>query len=188
VSTALTGAVELLDRALAWTGSGLALVTADRLGDPTPCAAWDLAALLHHMDDALDAFAEAATGQVSLVPTTGPALAHPEPRLESIRAKACALLGWWSAHPPDDVRVGDLPVPAGLLVGAAALEITVHGWDVHETLGTGHRLPEALAEELLPVAAVTVGDDDRPARFAAPLAVPPGAPASRRLLAHLGRG
>ena len=182
MSTALTGAVELLDRALAWTRSGLALGTPDRLGDPTPCAEWDLAALLHHMDDALDAFTEAATGEVSLVPTGG------TPRLESIRAKACALVGWWCAHPPEDVRVGDLPMPAGLLVGTAALEITVHGWDVHQALGTGLLLPEALAEELLPVAAVTVGDDDRPHRFAAALPVPPGAPASRRLLAHLGRG
>ena len=182
MTTALTGAVELLERSLAWTRSGLALVTPDRLRDPTPCAEWDLAALLHHMDDALDAFTEAATGSVSLVPTAE------APRLESIRAKACALLGWWCEHPPDDVRVGDLHLPAGLLVGAAALEITVHGWDVHQSLDTGHRMPEALAEELLPVAALTVTDEDRPARFAAPLAVPADAPASRRLLAHLGRG
>ena len=182
MTLALTGAVELLDRSLAWTRGGLALVTPDRLGDPTPCAEWDLAALLHHMDDGLDAFTEAATGTVSLVPTAG------VPRLESIRAKACALLGWWCEHPPDDVRVGDLPLPAGLLVGTAALEITVHGWDVHQALGTGRRLPEALAEALLPVAALTVGDRDRPVRFAARVEVPDAAPASRRLLAHLGRG
>jgi uncharacterized protein (TIGR03086 family) len=179
---ALTGAVELLDRSLAWTRGGLALVTPDRLGDPTPCDRWDLAALLLHMDDALDAFTEAATGSVSLVPTAG------VPRLESIRAKACALLGWWCEHPPDDVRVGELPLPAGLLVGTAALEITVHGWDVHQSLGSGQRMPEALAEELLPVAALVVTEPDRPLRFAAARKVPAGAPASRRLLGHLGRG
>jgi uncharacterized protein (TIGR03086 family) len=182
MTLALAGAVELLDRSLAWTRSGLALVTPDRLGVPTPCARWDLASLLHHMDDALDAFTEAATGDVAIVATAG------APRLESIRAKACALLGWWIDHPPGDVRVGGLHLPAGLLVGAAALEITAHGWDVHQALGTGRRLPEALAEELLPVAAQTVGDGDRPHRFGAPLPVPGDAPAGRRLLAHLGRG
>ena len=86
------------------------------------------------------------------------------------------------------MRVGDLRLPAGLLVGAAALEITVHGWDVHQALGTGHRMPEALAGTLLPVAALVVVDEDRPLRFAAPREVPAGAPASRRLLGHLGRG
>ncbi|WP_432478072.1 TIGR03086 family metal-binding protein [Nocardioides sp. GXQ0305] len=182
MTLALAGAVELLERSLAYTGSALALVTPDRLGDPTPCAEWDLAELLHHMDDALDAFTEAAAGEVSLVPTDG------VPRLESIRTKACALLGWWVAHPPDDVRVGDLALPAGLLVGAAALEITTHGWDVHQAIGTRRPLPEELAEQLLGVAALTVGDDDRPHRFAAPRPVPVGATASRRLLAHLGRG
>ncbi len=182
---ALTGTVELLERSLAWTRSGLARVTRERLDDPTPCAEWDLAALLHHMDDGLDAFTEAATGEVSLVPT--PDTAYVEGRLESIRAKACALLGWWCDRPPDEVLVGDLRLPADLLVGTAALEITVHGWDVHRTLGTGATLPEALAEDLVPVAVLTVGDADRPARFASPRAVRADASATDRLLAHLGR-
>jgi len=173
--------VELLDRSLAWTRSGLALVTRDRLGDPTPCARWDLAALLQHMDDGLDAFTEAATGQVALVPTGGAA------RPESIRDKACALLGWWCEHPPDTVHVGERPLPAALLLGTAALEVTVHGWDVHQALGTGRRMPEALAAELLPVALLTVDAGARPGRFAAALPVREDAPASRRLLAHLGR-
>ena len=182
MTTALTGAVELLDRALAYTRGGLALITPDRLGDPTPCTRWNLAALLGHMDDGLDAFTEAATGSVRLRPGEG------VPRVAAIQAKACALLGWWCEHPPPDVRVGDVPMPPALLVGTAALEITVHGWDVHQALGTGHQVPAGLAEELLPIALLTVDDADRPARFAARRAVPDDAPAARRLLAHLGRG
>lgn len=186
MTLALTGTVELLERSLAWTRSALAEVTADRLGDPTPCDRWDLAALLHHMDDGLDAFTEAATGHVSLV-ASDPA-PHLEDRLESIRAKACALLGHWCEHPPDELTVGDLRLPADLLVGTAALEIAVHGWDVHRALGTATALPEELAEALLPLAGVTVRDADRPARFAPARLVPADAPAAQRLLAHLGRG
>jgi uncharacterized protein (TIGR03086 family) len=182
VTTALTGAVELLDRALAYTRGALVLVTPERLADPTPCAGWDLTALLRHMDDGLDAFTEAATGSVGLVPTHG--VTPPE----AIRAKACALLGWWCEHPPPDVRVGDVPMPSALLLGTAALEITAHGWDVHQALGTGRDVPDALAEELWPIAVMTVGDADRPARFGPRRAVPDDAPADRRLLAHLGRG
>jgi uncharacterized protein (TIGR03086 family) len=182
VSTALTGAVELLDRSLAYTRAALALVTPDRLGDPTPCTEWDVAALLRHMDDGLDAFTEAATGSVALTPATG------SPGPASIRAKACALLGWWCEHPPPDVRIGGLPMPSGLLVGTAALEITVHGWDLHQALGTGWPVPTALAEELRPVAELTVGEEDRPARFGPARVARTEASADERLLAHLGRG
>ena len=182
MTTALTGAVELLDRSLAYTRGALAHVTADRLDAPTPCARWDLGTLLCHMEDGLDAFTEAATGMVSLVPTEG------APRLEAIRTKACALLGWWCEHPPSDVRIGGLPMPAALLVGTAALEITVHGWDVHQALGGGPPIPPELAEDLLPIALLTVGEEDRPERFATVRATTPGAPADARLLAHLGRG
>lgn len=182
MTTALTGAVELLDRSLAYARGGLARITPDRLGDPTPCAGWDLGALLRHMDDGLDAFTEAATGSVALTPTDG------APRLASIQAKACALLGWWCEHPPADVRIGDLPMPSTLLVGTAALEITIHGWDVHQALGTGQDVPAGLAEELLPVALMTVGEADRTTRFGPRRAVADDAPSARRLLAHLGRG
>lgn len=186
----IAGPVELLDRSLSYTRVALALVGPGRLGEPTPCTRWDLGALLDHMDDALDAFTEAATGSVTVVRTPGvPTLAAAAPpQLESIRAKACALLGWWCEHPPADVRVGGVPLPAGLLVGTAALEITVHGWDVHRAVGSNRPLPESLAAALLPVAELTVGEDDRPARFGAALPVAADAPAATRLLAHLGRG
>ena len=55
--------------ALAYTRVILASVPSDRSrwAMPTPCAHWDLAALLAHMDDALDAFNEAAFGAVAVV-------------------------------------------------------------------------------------------------------------------------
>ncbi|MGZ5401054.1 MAG: hypothetical protein ACXWDM_13685 [Nocardioides sp.] len=180
-ATALAGAVELLDRSLAYTRGALAEVRVDHLGLATPCRGWPLALLLAHMDDALDAYSQAATGQVSLV-----AKQSLSP-IESIRDRACALLGWWLDHPPDEVEVGDRRLSSHTLVAAAALEITVHGWDLHATVGAPVDVPADLAAPLLTIARVVVGDDDRDGCFAAPVPAVPDACDSRQLLAFLGR-
>src|SRR5690606_15992603 len=97
----LTQAVELLERALAHTRVALADVGPDDLGAATPCVGWTLARLLAHMEDALDAFTEAASGQVTVTPVS-PA----DDRVTALRDKACALLGAWTDARPAAVAVG----------------------------------------------------------------------------------
>ena len=60
----VSDAVELLERSLSYTRVALSGISDDELGRPTPCTRWDLRDLLAHMDDALDAFTEGATGAV----------------------------------------------------------------------------------------------------------------------------
>ena len=183
-------ALELLERALGYTRVTLSTVGADRSG-PSPCAEWSLADLLLHMDDGLDAFLEAAGGTVhvpSQVTVPPDVDGRPGADLEVLQAKACQLLGVWSAPTPPLVVVGDRPVPSGLLVSAAALEITVHGWDVGRATGAGHDLPDDLALALMPVAHAVVTPDDRPGRFAPPRLTHPDAASSEVLLGFLGRG
>lgn len=180
-STALAGAVELLDRSLAYTRGALAVVRSDHLGLTTPCRGWPLTLLLAHLDDGLDAYAQAASGQVSLVANRSLS------PIESIRDKACALLGWWLDHPPDEVAVGELRLPSQTLVAAAAVEIALHGWDLHATVGAPVPVPADLAGPLLTVARVVVGEDDRHGCFAAPVPVAPDPCESQQLLAFLGR-
>lgn len=187
MSTTLGGSVELLDRALAYTGGRLAAVRPGVLDRPTPCAGWRLADLLVHMEDALDAFTEAAGGSVEVRGAT-----TVDGQVAVIRRKACALLGAWSRPAPGDVvleaaqsRV-DLGTP--VLVSAAALEVTVHGWDVGQATGEREPLPEQLAADLLGPAHELVHPGDRGVRFAAPIPVPPGSTDAERLLAFLGRG
>ena len=81
----LDGAVELLERSLAYTRVLLADVRPHHLPRPTPCAGWTLGRLLAHMEDSLDAFLEAAAGRVAVdsVPPTST-------RVEALREKACA--------------------------------------------------------------------------------------------------
>lgn len=180
--------VALLERAIGYTLGSLHVVTPLALTRPTPCDAWDLRALLVHMDDSLAALHEAiGCGRVDLV-----AAPHAEPAADpvaSLRARACHLLGVCTGAPPRDrVAVGDLHMPAGLMFAAGAVEIAVHGWDVARACGHPRPIPPALAAELLALAPLLITDADRPVRFAAARTPSPSAGAEDRLLAFLGRG
>jgi len=188
VTWTLPASVELLERALGYTRGRLTGVTAARLHAPTPCAEWDLHNLLEHMDDALDAFLEAAGGDVALGSRTVDASAADT--VTRVQAKACALVGVWTAAARQGVGavdVGGQPVPSSLLVSTAALEVAVHGWDVGRATGQRSPIPEALARALRPVAAMVVTRADRGIRFGAPVRVGPRASPDQSLLAHLGR-
>ena len=180
----LPAAVELLDRSLAYTRVLLADVRPDNLDRPTPCTGWTLGRLLAHMEDALDAFTEAAAGRVEVdpVPPT-------DTRVEALREKACALLGAWTAARPVEgrVTVGDLDLDTSLLVATAALEIAVHGWDVGQATGRRARIPDDLAGGLLSIAGQVIDGSDRGSRFASPRPASSEAAADERLLAWTGR-
>jgi len=179
---ALAGAVELLERSLGYTRVMLADVGPHNLTAPTPCAGWDLRRLLAHMDDALDAFTEAAAGRVEIA-----AVPPAQDRVESLRDKACALLGAWTEARPASVVVGEAELDAPVLVATAALEIAVHGWDVAQATGRGTPIPADLALSLLAVAEQIVAPTDRGVRFAAPGPVSTSTVPSDILLAYLGR-
>jgi uncharacterized protein (TIGR03086 family) len=182
VTTALAGAVELLERSLGYTRTALVAVRSDDLGSPTPCRRWTLGQLLAHMEDGLDAFTEAAGGQVTTTPTEAS-----RPAVDRLQVKACHLLGLWSGAPPAGVDVEGARVATELLVATAALEITVHGWDVARAVRLDHAVPEAFAGRLLDVAGLVVTPEDRGVRFDEPVPQPPGASYAARLLGHLGR-
>jgi uncharacterized protein (TIGR03086 family) len=181
----LVEAPALLERAVGYTRTALTLVTPDLLSARTPCTQWDLGELLQHMDDSLAAFTEAALGYVA---PTGPVAPELPGAVGSLRVRACALLGAWSAASrPRTVSVAGRPVQQELLAATGALEIAVHGWDVARACGMDRPLPEELARALLAAAPLVVAEPDRPGRFAAQYDVPADAPAGVRLLGFLGR-
>ncbi|MBS44375.1 MAG: TIGR03086 family protein [Nocardioides sp.] len=185
--------LELLERALAHARGALVEVRPHHLDRRTPCARWDLDALLDHMDDALDAFAGGAFGDVALTPVPascgGPADdGHVRARVAGLQAKACTLLGAWSAPGrPVTVTVGDHALPVDVVAAAAALEITVHAWDVDRATGRDRPVPADLARRLLPFAHVLVDAGGRGSRFGEVVATGPDADPEARLLAWTGR-
>ncbi len=156
--------LDLLERALAWTGGVLRAVPDDPEDIPTPCRGWDLERLLGHLEDALDAFTEAATGRVRVgAPGAGDAAPGRAARLER---KACGLVAAWRRGGPVDVRLGEEALAAEVLVPAAALEVAVHGWDVAWAVAgsaggdasrcPAPRLDARLARDLAPAAGLLV--------------------------------
>lgn len=174
--------LELLERALAYTGRALDTVTPGDLVRPTPCDDWRLGDLLCHMEDSLDAFTEGATGNIDLecaAPTTA------ESQIAALHTKACALLAAWVHADADVVQVGGQPIPVPVISRIAAIEIAVHGWDVGRATNQGADLPEDFAAELLPTAAVVAGEQYD--EFGPPVPIDPDAAADVLLLGLLGR-
>jgi uncharacterized protein (TIGR03086 family) len=191
----LVAGVALLERAIGYTLGSLLLVTHRDLRRHTPCADWDLAALLDHMNDSLLALHEATTGRrIDLEPVT---CGHEfsVAAVGRLRDRACRLLGEWSRaglpagtdHADALVCVGGRPVTSSLVAVAGALEVAVHGWDVAQACGQPREIPAPLAEELLELAPLLVRPADRGGRFGPPVEVPPTTAAGDRLVAFLGR-
>jgi uncharacterized protein (TIGR03086 family) len=191
--TAVWDGLDLLERAVDYTRGCLTLASSAAPRTATPCAQWDLEALLAHLDDSLRALEAAGrTGFVDLEPrppATRPA-SGPETPVDLVRRRACDLLGSWtraSGSTSGVVLVGGRALASQTLMVAGALELAVHGWDLATACGVDRPLPRALAEELLCQARTLVTEADRPARFAAPHPVGPGSTATDRLVAFLGR-
>jgi len=173
--------VALLERAVAYTLGCLRTATPAALARPTPCHDWTLRELLEHLIDSLTALREAAEdGHVPLTPTTDP----PQDPITATRDQARRLLGAWTTQNGREITIGGCPLTTDIVARAGALEVAVHGWDIARACGDPRPLPQALADELYPLALLLISDADRPQRFAAP--VEPRTPADR-LLAYLGR-
>lgn len=194
-AAALFGGMALLERAVGYTLGQLQMVTEDVLARPTPCQQWDLRALLGHMDDSLATMLEAVDlGSVDPPGAQEFPGAQESESLDDaarlvggLRAQGCRLLGALSGEAGNMVWIGGLPTPVRIVTSAGAIDVAVHGWDVGRTCGTGLAVPEQLADDMLTVAPVLVGDVDRPERFGPVVTVPRDASASDRLVAFLGR-
>ncbi len=198
-ASALTGGVALLERAMAYTLGSLRLVTPEAMDNPTPCADWNLRALLVHMNDSLRALQEAiADGYVEVDPAvdTGDAGSggdaegggDPADLVAALRNRACDMVGAWAnAREPGEVAIADRTLTPSVVAATGALEIAVHGWDVARACGYCRPIPPALAEELLELSPLLVRAMDRATRFADSIEPGPTAEPSDRLVAFLGR-
>jgi uncharacterized protein (TIGR03086 family) len=181
-----TGALALLAGAISYTLGECNLLVPGEMSRPTPCARWDLNALLAHLAGSMaDLEAAIRTGALDAGPgESPPALADPQ---ETLRDRACELLCVCFGFRGDDqfVTVGGLPLPAALVACTGAIEIAVHGWDVSAARGRCCPIPPRLAAPMLGISPLLVAG--REGLFAEPVEVPAEASPGDRLVGFLGR-
>ena len=185
----LTGGGQLLASAVRYALASAGTVTPPMLSLPTPCAEWDLEALLDHVSDSADALDQAiAAGCAGLTPPPGDGRPGPDP-VWSLRRQTARLLATCAAADPARrlVAIGDRELTTNMVALAGALEITVHGWDISAACGPGEPVPIGLAAILLPLAPLLITPATRPGLFADPVPVPAQASLGDQLVAFLGR-
>ncbi|GIF18025.1 uncharacterized protein (TIGR03086 family) [Actinoplanes tereljensis] len=161
--------------AVAATVELVAQVSSDTL--PTPCAEWDLGALIAHMTEQHQIFAAAALG-------------GPVPPVRSY-AEAAALVTAAFATPGmldrpfllADIHPS-MTFPGRQAIGFHLVDYVVHGWDVAAALGVPYLPPADVLALTLPIARAV--PDGSPA-FAPALPVPSDATPLDEILLLLGR-
>jgi uncharacterized protein (TIGR03086 family) len=177
-------AVALLERATSYALGTAAAVTDSMLDRATPCADWDLRALLDHINDSLAVVAELLTPtRASRAPgcagdATGP--------VAVLRSRAQWLVKTCREH-PSRVCIDGWFLDGRIAASTGALEIAVHGWDIAQSCGHDSPIPEGLAEALLRLAPLLITDAIRPALFAPAVPWLRQAEPGERLVAYLGR-
>lgn len=186
--------INLLDADAAATRGSVEIVgriAPSDLSLPTPCAAWDLRALLAHMTVQHRGFAAAAAGRsVSWepAPSDDPVVDYTEAASAVVAAFAAPGVLDRPFALPEIPRAPSFP--GRVAIGFHLVDYVVHGWDVARTLGLPYAPPEEVVAATLPVARAVPDGDARlatDAAFGPGLPVVAGASALDEILLRLGR-
>jgi uncharacterized protein (TIGR03086 family) len=161
---------------------------------PTPCAQWDLRALLAHMTAQHRGFAAAALGGGGDLAAWQP-VASDDPVAAYADAASAVIAAFATPGVLDRAFVlPEIPrspsFPGRVAVGFHLVDYVVHGWDVARTLGLPYAPPDEVVAATVPIARAVPDGDGRLANEAAfapgrPLA--PGVSTLDEILLRLGR-
>jgi uncharacterized protein (TIGR03086 family) len=185
----------LLEQAVDYALCSVAAVTPELMTRPTPCSEWDLTMLLQHSCESLAALVEGIRlGRVARASADG---TPSDDAAALFAARAARLLDGWAQFSRQSVLIGEYPLALTDFAAAGALEVAMHGWDVAQACGRPRPIPATLAGRLLAAAPLLITDADRAPLtgsrasggrlFGPSVTAPPGAGASDRLAAFLGR-
>ena len=157
---------EPFERATATTRSVLARVSSDQYDQPTPCASWDVRALINHVVGGTRFYAAA----MNATPFTDAGADYTGGDvLAAYDEGAAAALGAFAAPGAMD-RMVDLPfgtLPGAVFIGIASTDQFTHAWDLARATGQSTDLAPDFARQLLDNARNVLPDNLRGAEGAA---------------------
>lgn len=177
-----------LQSAIASTRGILAAVSADQLGNDTPCESWDCAALINHIVGAQHFF---IAGLKGTPPSEAPDFASGD-FLAAYDEASTELVELFGADGALD-KTYKLPfgeMPGSAFMGLAATDTFQHGWDLAKATGQSTDLAPELAAGILAQSKQAIqpafrGPEGAP--FGAEQTAPDGASNADQLAAFLGR-
>jgi uncharacterized protein (TIGR03086 family) len=178
-----------LEQAIEVAGGVIANVDASQLSAPTPCASWDVAALIDHMVGGQVFFAAAVNGQP---PSDEPVdAASGDFGAAFAAASSDCVAAFQSLDDMNEIvkaPFGEMPAQA--FMGLAMTDTFQHAWDLAKATGQDTDLAPGMAEMLLAASQQNIQDNFRGpegAPFGAEQTASDDAPAADRLAAFLGR-
>ena len=194
-ATATPNPVVILEQTAARTRSVLAGVRQAQLGDPTPCAEWNVHGLVNHLIGVLEFTAgciagrppdirpnEAESSQINEYDVGNLARAYDHALARTLElAAAPGALEQVAATP-----FGELPV--GQIFTGTIMNQLIHCWDLAQATGQDATLDADLVDYAFPILQAGFADMGRQAGFIAPaVAVPDDAAPQDRMIAYMGR-
>lgn len=158
------------------------------LSAPTPCAEYDVKALVNHVFQVIVQFQRLAAKEASDFGETPDRVAGSPEWRERLVDEADRLVAAWSAPGAEEGTTGGMDMPARLVGSMALLDLTVHAWDLARA--TGQEYPgadEAVVAELAGAVDELAPTARKMGVFGEPVPVAEGTPAFERLLARTGR-
>ena len=178
-----------LEQAIAVAGGVIDNVDADQLSSPTPCASWDVAALIDHLVGGQTFFAAAVRGEAPS--GDGSSAAAGDFRAAFAAASGECVAAFQSLDDMNSTVTAPFgEMPAHAFMGLAMTDTFQHAWDLAKATGQDTDLaPEIAATQ--PAATQQTIPAGLPGPAGAPVGaeqiVPDDAPAAARLAAFLGR-
>ncbi|MER5260144.1 TIGR03086 family metal-binding protein [Streptomyces sp. NPDC002855] len=181
---------DLLKAATAHAVPVVRAIPDDRLAAATPCAEYDVKALVNHLFQVIVQFQALAAKKDAEFGETPDLVAEGPDWRDRFADEAGKLVAAWAAPGADEGTTGAMDMPARTVGCMALLDLTVHAWDLARATGQDFEAaPESSGVvTALREAVAGLGPTARKMGvFGEPVAVGEGASELERLLAETGR-
>ncbi|MFF9375663.1 TIGR03086 family metal-binding protein [Streptomyces griseoluteus] len=176
----------LIDNAVRATAPVVDGITDEQLGAATPCAEYDVRALLNHLFHVVTNFQKLAVGEPADLASAGEYLDEGDWR-SRFREEGERLAEAWRAPGSAEGISPGMGLPQRTLAYMVLGDLLVHGWDLARATGQDYAPDAATVEEVAPELEKIAPMGRNAGVYAEAVPVPAGATPFERLLGDTGR-